>query len=50
MKITEYVWQLDADKQMDAIGFLTSMKRYMRASSSSTTRMVGELIPFEVEG
>jgi len=47
MEITRYVWNIQpAERQNEAIEFLTRMKSWMSSSSSSTTRAVGAVLPF----
>ena len=46
-KILDYVMSLkDVQKKADAITFLKAMKNWMLKSNSSTTRAIGNLIPF----
>lgn len=48
--ILEYVVQIrDVEEKANAIALLKSMKVWLTNSSSSTTRAIGRLIPFEVE-
>lgn len=48
--ILEYVVQIsDVEEKGRAIALLKSMKAWLTNSSSSTTRAIGRLLPFEVE-